>query len=111
MKHIWIKYRNRAEDIVDQKLLDNLLDQGAIEEFFRPSECRWIRPGVDRIRVARRGEYEGPEERRVGSLQMVRDVKMWRKSPTEDRVTGYPSMYSSGTLAASVPRVPSVPSS
>jgi len=114
MKYIWIKYRNRVEDIVDQRMLDDLLDQDAIEQFFRASESRWISPEVDRIRVAG-GQYEGPEKRRVVSQQMVRDAKKWRTSPTEGHETGYHTGYTSisslGTLATSVTCVSSALSS
>ncbi len=102
MKYIWIKYRNRVEDVVDQRMLDNLLDQDAIEQFFRASESRWIRPSVDKVRGARGGQYEGPERRLVGSQQMVRDAETWRMFPTEDHGTRYPSMHHSGIMAASV---------
>ena len=50
MKHIWVKYRKGTEDIVHHKILDDLLVQDAIECFYRPSEARWINPGIDKIR-------------------------------------------------------------
>jgi hypothetical protein len=70
MKHVWIRYRNRVEDIVNQKMLDSLFDQDAIEQFYRTSESRWITPGIDKVRVAGR-QYQGPERRDIESQQRV----------------------------------------
>lgn len=70
MRHIWVKYKEGTDDIVNQRMLDNLLAQDAIERFYRSSESRWIIPGTDRIRKAR-GQYMGPERRNIELQQRM----------------------------------------
>jgi hypothetical protein len=63
MWHIAIKYRSNTEDIVPPFMLDELITSDRIKQFFRPSEKKWITPGVDRIRKA--GDaHRNPERRR-----------------------------------------------
>ena len=63
MKHVWVKYRNGADDIVNQRTLDDLLARNSIEKFYRASESRWIILGVDRIRGSRRATLRGTGEK------------------------------------------------
>jgi hypothetical protein len=72
MKYVWVKYKKgRTEDIVNQRTLDDLLAQDAIEHFYRHSEERWIILGIDRIRETEGQQYMGPERRNIESRQRV----------------------------------------
>ena len=64
MKHLWVRYANGVSDVVNQKLLDELITENALKEFYRPSEARWVTLGVDRIRGAG-GRYGGPDRRLI----------------------------------------------
>ena len=70
MKHIWVRYKTGTEDIVHQRMFEELLAHGAIAQFYRTSENRWITPGVDRIRETA-GHYTGPERRNIELRQIV----------------------------------------
>jgi hypothetical protein len=71
MKYVWVKYKKgRTEDIVNQRTLDDLLAQDAIDHFYRPSEARWVILGTDRIRE-NGGQYTGSDRRNVESQQRV----------------------------------------
>ncbi len=63
MWHIAIKYKSNTEDIVPPSMLDELITSEKIKQFYRPSEGRWVTPGVDKIRKAK-GKHKGPERRR-----------------------------------------------
>ena len=65
MRHIEVKYQNGAHAFVDDYLLDALIHSRQIQQFYRPSEKRWIIMGVDPIRKEK-GEYSGRERRRTG---------------------------------------------
>lgn len=62
MRHLWVKYANGVNDVVNQKLLDELIAGNALKEFYRPSESRWVKPGVDPVRGFG-GRYIGPDRR------------------------------------------------
>ena len=62
MRHLWIRYANGVSDVVNQKLLDDLIEGNALKEFYRPSESRWVTLGVDQVRGAG-GRYVGPDRR------------------------------------------------
>jgi hypothetical protein len=62
MWHIAIKYKSDTEDIVSSFMLDELITSGRIKQFYRPSEEKWVTPGVDRIRKA--GDAQRSPERR-----------------------------------------------
>ena len=64
MKHLWVRYMNGVSDVVDQKLLDELLARNEVAQFYRPSESRWVTLGVDAIRGAG-GRYVGPDRRLI----------------------------------------------
>ncbi len=77
MRHLWIRYRGSgAEDIVNQEMLDSLLRRDAIQQFFRPSESRWVIVGVDPIRGAG-GEYAGPERRALALASSSGRYSQW----------------------------------
>jgi hypothetical protein len=65
MRHIEVKYQNGTHAFVDDYLLDALITSRQIQQFYRPSEKRWIRIGVDLIREKTAG-YSGKERRRTG---------------------------------------------
>jgi hypothetical protein len=62
MTHLWVKYADGGNDIVAQKMLDDLLARNAIAQFYRPSESRWVTLGIDPIRGSG-GRYAGQERR------------------------------------------------
>jgi hypothetical protein len=62
MRHLWVKYTNGVSDVVNQKLLDELIAGNTLKEFYRPSESRWVTLGVDVIRGTG-GSYVGPDRR------------------------------------------------
>jgi hypothetical protein len=64
MRYLAIKYKNNMEDIVPGPMLNQLIAEGSIKQFFRPSEQKWIILGVDKIR-GMGGSYEGIERRWV----------------------------------------------
>jgi hypothetical protein len=65
MRHIEVKYQNGTHAFVDDYLLDALIQSRQIQQFYRPSEKRWIFIGVDPIRKGK-SEYSGRERRRTG---------------------------------------------
>ena len=65
MRHIEVKYQNGTHAFVDDYLLDALIQSRQIQQFYRPSEKRWITVGVDSIR-GKKMEYPGAERRRTG---------------------------------------------
>ena len=71
MKHIWVRYTTGIEDIVHQVMFEELLARGAIAQFYRISESRWITPGVDRTRQEPAGQYVGPERRNIALQRIV----------------------------------------
>jgi hypothetical protein len=65
MRHIEVKYPNGTHAFVDDYLLEALIHRRQIQQFYRPSEKRWITVGVDPIREETAG-YSGEERRRTG---------------------------------------------
>lgn len=49
-RYLAIKYNNNVEDIVSTPLLDQMIESGSIQQFYRPSEQRWIIIGTDKVR-------------------------------------------------------------
>ena len=72
MKHLWVKFANGVSDVVDQKMLNELIARDAVAQFYRPSESRWVTLGVDVIRGTG-GRYMGPDRR----LIPVSDPQRW----------------------------------
>ena len=72
MRHLWVRYANGVSDVVNQKLLDELIAKNALKEFYRPSESRWVMLGVDQIRGVG-GRYVGPDRR----LNTVPEPQRW----------------------------------
>ena len=62
MRHLWVRYVNGVSDVVNQKLLDELIAGNALKEFYRPSEARWVTLGIDPVRGIG-GRYFGPDRR------------------------------------------------
>jgi len=62
MRYFAVKYKNNVEDIVPGPMLDELIAEGSIKQFFRPSEQKWIILGSDKTR-GMGGSYEGKERR------------------------------------------------
>jgi len=65
MRHIEVKYQDGTHAFVDDYLLEALIRRRQIQQFYRPSEKRWITIGVDPIREKAAG-YSGRERRRTG---------------------------------------------
>jgi len=63
MRHIEVKHQNGRHMFVDDYFLEDLIRSGEIEKFYRPSEKRWVKIGVDPIRKEARF-YRGPERRK-----------------------------------------------
>lgn len=74
MWHIAVKYYNNVYDFVPPFTLDALLLSEQIKEFYRPSEQRWIKLGVDQIRGIG-GDYNGSERRRPICTKIVPPVE------------------------------------
>ncbi len=60
---IHIQYKNDKYDYVDSHTLDNLIERSEIKQFYRFSEKKWVRVGIDSIRGTGVGGYAGPERR------------------------------------------------
>jgi len=67
MRHLWVRYTNGTDDVVGQKMLDDLLARNEIVQFYRPSESRWVALGIDQIR-GNGGRYVGPERRVIPQI-------------------------------------------
>jgi hypothetical protein len=85
MRHLWIRYaRTDTYDIVSDTMLDDLIEDGAIAQFYRPSESRWVTVGVDAVRGPG-SLYTGPERRtRCTPCPYLRVVD----SPADRRLSG-----------------------
>ena len=68
MGHLWVRYLSGVDDIVGQKMLDDLLARDEIAQFYRPSESRWVTLGIDPIR-GDGGRYVGPERRVIPKIE------------------------------------------
>lgn len=63
MAYIRVKYPKNRYDYIADFMLEALIESNQIEQFFRPSEERWVTIGVDPIRK-KREDYQGPERRK-----------------------------------------------
>jgi hypothetical protein len=61
---IKVMYHDRTYDMVYESLLDQLIREGKVMKFYRPSEG-WITVGRRPVR-GRGGAYQGPDRRRSG---------------------------------------------
>jgi tetratricopeptide (TPR) repeat protein len=61
-KLIRVRYRNHREAIVDDITLNELILNGKIKQFYRPSEGRWVDIDYDSVRMKANG-YGGPDRR------------------------------------------------
>ena len=68
MRHVEVKYQNDMHAFVDDYLLEELIRSKRIEQFFRPSERRWITIGIDPVRIGK-SFYRGKERRRTGGFE------------------------------------------
>ena len=68
MRHLWVRYANGTSDVVGQKMLDDLLAENRVAQFYRPSESRWITLGIDAIR-GHGGRYVGLERRVIPVIE------------------------------------------
>ena len=68
MRHIEVKYKSGTHAFVDDYLLDSLIHTEQITHFFRPSERRWVKIGVDPIR-RKASPNPGRERRRTGHIR------------------------------------------
>lgn len=50
IEYINVRYQNDRSDIVPLRFLDKLIASNKITKFYRESEKRWVRIGVDLIR-------------------------------------------------------------
>jgi hypothetical protein len=66
---IKVKYKNNRFDLVQGELLDLLLEEGKVKQFYRYSEDRWITVGRDPVRAGRK-IYFGAE-RRIQHLEKM----------------------------------------
>ncbi len=65
---VHVQYKNDKYDYVSSQVLDDLITQSEIRQFYRPSEKRWVSVGVDVVRGAAGSPYAGPERRRSATL-------------------------------------------
>jgi hypothetical protein len=59
-----VQYSNNKYDYVNNSILQKLIVTRRIKRFYRPSEEKWVIPGIDPIRGAG-GDYEGPDRRQA----------------------------------------------
>lgn len=71
MRHLWVRYMNGLSDVVNQKMLDELIARNEVMQFYRPSEARWVTLGGDLIRGSG-GRYTGPDRRLMADIQSQR---------------------------------------
>lgn len=62
---IRIMYHDRKHDVVNESLLQQLIEEGKVMKFYRPSEG-WVSVGRRPVR-GRGGVYHGPERRKSDS--------------------------------------------
>lgn len=58
---IWVQYHNSKYDMVKSSMLDELIQSGRIEKFYRSEG--WVTIGVDPVRAQGDKPYQGPERR------------------------------------------------
>jgi hypothetical protein len=59
---IKVMYQNNRLDLINGELLDQLLAENRIKQFYRYSEGKWVMVGNDPIRMSK-NIYYGPERR------------------------------------------------
>jgi hypothetical protein len=59
-----VQYQDDKFDYVNETTLGRLIFSREIKRFYRPSEEKWITPGLDPVRGAG-GPYAGPERRQA----------------------------------------------
>ena len=59
-----VQYQNDQYDYIGAHVLDKLLKNESLREFFRPSEERWVNVYRDPIR-GEGGDYRGPDRRQL----------------------------------------------
>jgi len=64
MWYLRVQYTNNSHDIVPATMLNRLISSEQIIRFYRPSEKRWVKLGLDPIRKER-CPYDGPERRKI----------------------------------------------
>lgn len=62
-----IKYNNDQYDYVPRRILNELIARKEIKQFYRRSEQRWVRIGVDRMR-GMGGAYNSVERRETQAV-------------------------------------------
>ncbi len=71
MRHIEVEYQDGMPAFIDDYLLEGLIKSKQIKQFYRPSEKRWIKIGIDPVRSGK-SNYCGMERRRTGrSEEMI----------------------------------------
>ena len=68
---IKVKYKNNRFDLVKGEVLDLLLEEGKIKQFYRYSEDKWVTVGRDPIRMGR-SRYLGSDRRTIDLQQTNR---------------------------------------
>lgn len=63
-----IQYKNGTYDYVSRRMLDDLIKQEEIKQFYRPQEKKWVNIQVDSIRREWSGSYAGVERRQLTTL-------------------------------------------
>jgi hypothetical protein len=76
-----VQYYNNKYDYVNNAILQKLIVTRRIKRFYRPSEEKWVIPGIDPIRGAG-GDYEGPERRQAQPVRPNVSSNL-RTSPSE----------------------------
>lgn len=59
-----IQYKNDKYDYVDSRMLDNLIKENEIKQFYRPGEKKWVDIDAGPVRVSSGSAYAGMERRR-----------------------------------------------
>ncbi len=71
-----VQYHNNEYNYVSSSMLDKLIADEEISKFYRPSEKRWITPGIDPVRTVNPLAYEGLE-RRQSAATMEANAQAW----------------------------------
>ena len=100
MKHelIKVKYRNSQEGFVDDVTLNELILSQKIEQFYRPSQEKWINIGTDPVRI-RESEYDGFERR-----ESDKEDKEEKVEQLEEKPRGLLSRLSKGKVKPIAPK-------
>ncbi len=63
---VYVRYPDTKVDYVNSLVLDRLIRDRTITEFFRPSERQWVDIVHGRVRRGTPAAYEGAERRLIG---------------------------------------------